>query len=642
LESAQRWNAAIPIQAILALYTDIASNCIIPFSPAAVESGTTRGLRSDSMSKMQQKTTKSASDRMAWSLWFAAFAIFLSVTQFDFVDYDDLKIVFELPQVASGLSWGNLSWAFSTLHADFAYWMPLTWLSHQFDCQFFGRNAGAHHLTNVLLHATNTLLLFRVLHKVTGCMWRSASVALLFAWHPLHVESVAWVAERKSLVCSLFWMLTFLAYLRYVAGRTWQRYVLVFTGCLCALMGKPMAVTLPFSLLLLDFWPLKRWESGGQLDKSFWDRWRGLILEKIPLLALSIIGGFLAYLAQKDVGAVRDDVPLLFRIENAIAAYWIYVRKAFCPDDLIPIYERHPWSLGIVIWAGIFLSGIGFICFRFRQKYPYLLMGFLWYVGNLVPSIGLVPISAHAMADRYTYIPLIGLFIMVSWGVADAFLISKLSPGRIGFAGSAFAAVSFAALAYCTLSQLAFWRNGVTLFTHAVSVAPWSPRAHYLLGMNLLRQDCYEESLTQGYESLRLDSTRPEPFVLIATVLRKTGKFVEAKSFLERALAIKADDKPALSSLAYLLATADAADIRDGVVAVRLAKHLCSLSESRNPKYLSILACAYAEAGQFDEATRTAEMGSATARKVGDTQWAHVLDDQERLFRDQKHFRAAP
>ena len=328
---------------------------------------------------------KDVEDRVAWILWIAAFAIFLPATQFSFLDYDDLVIVSERPQVFSGLSLRNMLWAFSTLHADFAYWMPLTWISHQLDCQLFDGNAGAHHVTNILLHATNTFLLFHVLLKLTGKLWRSACVALLFAWHPLHVESVAWVAERKTLICSLFWILTILAYIRYVASRTWEHYLLVFLGCLAALMGKPMAVTLPFSLLVLDFWPLKRWQDEGEpgaslAGGSFSKIWAKLVLEKTPLLALSLIGSFLAYIAQKQVGALRENVGLLFRIESVPAACWLYVRKTFWPNNLIPIYERHPWQVSVVIWGGIFLVAVSFVSFRLWRRYPYLLMGWLWYL----------------------------------------------------------------------------------------------------------------------------------------------------------------------------------------------------------------------------------------------------------------------
>ena len=582
---------------------------------------------------------KDVQDRVAWSLWFAAFALFLSASRFDFVDYDDLVILFGQPQVSSGVSLHNLVWAFSTLHADFAYWMPMTWLSHQLDCQLFGRNAGAHHLTNVLLHATNTLLLFRVLHKMTGNLWRSACVALLFAWHPLHVESVAWVAERKSLVCSLFWMLTLLAYLRYVAARTWPNYLLVFVGSLGALMGKPMAVTLPFSLLLLDFWPLKRWHSEVDLGGSLWKKWRPLVLEKTPLLALSLGGSFLVYLAQNQVGAVRGDVGLLFKTETTVAAYWLYVRKAFWPSDLIPIYERHPWPIALVIWGGVFLVAVSVLCFRLREKRPYLLMGWLWYLGNLIPSIGIVQIGAQAAADRYTYIPLIGISIMVVWGVADVLTASNRSRRHAREIATAGAVAVFAVLAACTLRQLAFWKDGVSLFTRAVSVAPWSSKAHHLLGMNLLKQASCDQALIHGQASLRLGSTRAETFVLIATVLRKTGRFAEAKSFYERALARRPDDKQALAGLAWLLCTADAADLRDGATALRHAKRLCDLTGSRYPNYVSILACAYAEAGQFDEAIRTAQDGLATALRIGDLQSAGALEDELLLFREHKPLR---
>jgi len=571
-------------------------------------------------------------NRVAWAVWVVTFVLFLPASRFDFVDYDDLMILFEQPRVCSGLSWGNLAWAFGTLHADFAYWMPLTWFSHQLDFQFFGDNPGAHHLTNVLLHATNSLLLFRAFYRATSRLWCSASVAMLFAWHPLHVESVAWVAERKSLVCAFFWMLTLHAYLRYVAARTWRNYTLVFVGVACALMGKPMAVTLPFSLLLLDFWPLARFESSHIGRGSLWRRWSPLVIEKVPLLSVSMAGSILAYVAQHQVGAVREELGLAYRIQTALAGYWLYVRKTFWPADLIPIYERHPWPTIPVVMGGILFVVASSLCLRWRQHRPWLLMGWLWYLGNLVPSIGIVQIGSHALADRYTYIPLIGVFVAVVWGVAElqASFGSSVSRAREVL----FVAVAsvLMALGICTSMQLDHWKNGVSLFRHAIEVAPWSSKAHSLLGMNLLKAGKLDEAVAHGKEALRLKPDRSDACVLIATALRKSGKLAEAKTYYEAVLERRPDDKHALAGLAFMLSGAESKEVRDPRKAVVLAKRLCDLTAHRRPRYVSILAEAYYRAGMREEAVRTAKNGCAMSWEVGDIRSAKAFEDRLRTI----------
>ncbi len=568
---------------------------------------------------------------VGWALWVAAFFLFLPASGFDFVDYDDITILYDVPQVHSGLHLTNILWAFSTLHAGFAYWMPLTWISHQADCQFFGMHPGAHHLTNIILHATNTLLVFKTLQRMTGKHWRSALVALLFAAHPLHVETVAWVAERKSLICTAFWMLTLLAYVAYVSCRNWRRYCFVFVCCACALMGKPMAVTLPISLLLVDFWPLKRFALNNN-DCGIPKLNRALIFEKLPLFCITLLGSFLVYMAQNEVGAVQANVRWSFRIQNAFATYLQYTRKLLLPNDLIPIYERHDWPLYVVIAGILFTIAMTGLSLLLQRRYPYFLFGWAWYCVNLLPSSGLVPIGAHAMADRYSYIPLIGIFIILVWGVSDLINAANLTEGnRILFRGTMIV-ISFTTLALVTGWQLSFWRDGVTLFSRAVCVAPWSPKAHYLLGMNLLKQHSYEFALKEAWEEIRLDPNRAEAFVLAGTALRKMGRFLEARRFYDLALALDPNDISALAGCAYMLSTSGNYDGDDALIAIRFGRRLCELTHNRYAKYEVVLAAAYAAAGQFENAMRTAGEGLVTARNAHDIQSAEALEHQINTF----------
>jgi tetratricopeptide (TPR) repeat protein len=582
---------------------------------------------------------KSESDQTTkWvglALWCAAFSLFMPAARFQFVNYDDFAIIFNRAQVFSGISLRNLVWAFSSLHADFAYWMPLTWISHQMDCQLFGTNAGFHHLTNVLLHSVNTLLLFHVLRRMTGSLWRSAAVALLFAWHPLHVETVAWVAERKSLVCSFFWMLALLAYIRYVRTKTWPNYLMVCAGHLGALMGKPMAVTLPFTLMLLDFWPLNRLRDAGGDTKRDWRDWAPMVVEKLPLFALSIVGGFMAYLGQMEIGALPANIGCKFRFANALVAYWLYLRKTFWPNDLIPLYGRHPWPNETVVLAAILLATISVLAVLLKNKRPYLIVGWCWYLGNLFPSIGLVPFGVQAMADRYTYIPLIGIFIMLAWGMPE--VVAKFGFRfrwfRCALWGAS--AVVLLVLALCTLRQLAYWRDGVTLFMRETEVAPLNPMAHCYLAGNLITVNEYGPALAQAEEALRLEPDSAESLQMLGFILRDSGRFVESRSCYRKALIKNPNHKKALYGLANLLCTLDV-PIRDGVAAIPLAKRLCELTGDRYPKNLSLLACAYASAGRFPEAVETAKKALLIAEQTEDYQFVSKLTEQLYLFNEGK------
>lgn len=414
-------------------------------------------------------------------------ALYWPITQHPFILYDDEAYVTGNTHVTTGLSGTNLVWAFTSGEA--ANWHPLTWLSHQADCTLFGLRAGWHHFGNLLFHVVNTLLLFAFLRTGTGAIWRSALVAALFAWHPLHVESVAWVSERKDVLSTFFWLLTLMAYVRYARSRSslnsqlsTLNYLLALFFFACGLMSKPMVVTLPCVLLLLDFWPLKRIE-------SFWLRVEGsntpvkrpstpdsqlsthsqlstLLWEKVPFFILAAAGSAVTLLVQSSGGALWH-TSLMGRFANAAIAYARYVAKTFWPDDLAIIYA-HPehWPAAMSLGATLVLVAWTVLCARQWRQKPYLAVGWFWFLGTLVPTIGIIQVGGQYMADRYTYIPSIGLFVVLVWGAADLVMaqprwknISLITAGG--------------ALAGCLLVtsiQITYWRDNVRLFRHALEV----------------------------------------------------------------------------------------------------------------------------------------------------------------------------
>ena len=368
---------------------------------------------------------------ICFSLVISILCIYWQVRHFSFVNYDDPQYVTANYAVQAGLAFENIRWAFTAVHAN--NWHPLTWLSHMLDCQIYGLDPGRHHLTNVLFHILNTLLLFLVFKKMTGALWKSAFVAALFALHPLHVESVVWVAERKDVLSTFFFMLTLWSYTRYVERTNLYNYLMVLLFFMLGLMTKPMLVTLPFVFLLLDYWPLQRFcfgssDSNGQ--RSFY--W-GLVWEKMPLFILSSASSVVTYLVQKSSGAVNSlaAIPFHVRIANALLSYVSYIEKMLWPEHLAVLYPYPnvilPWK---IVCAGLLLMMISVFIFRRLRSKPYLAVGWLWYLGTLVPVIGIVQVGAQAMADRYTYVPLIGIFFIAAWGGAD--LVTKWRFRKIG------------------------------------------------------------------------------------------------------------------------------------------------------------------------------------------------------------------
>ena len=433
------------------------------------------------------------------------FLAYYPVLSSDFTNYDDPSYVTSNPQVKPGISLSSIWWAFSTFYSY--NWHPITWISHMLDVEFFGLNPAWHHVTNLMLHVANSLLLFVLFRKMTGAHWKSLYIASLFALHPFHVESVAWVAERKDVLSTLFWLLTMLVYVKYARNPKpipYARFTLLF---ILGLMAKSMLVTLPFVLLLMDYWPLGRLghHSPGASGTNHVSRnmsFSHLVLEKVPLLLLSIASMIITYLAQRKGGALPPDSSLIVNAGHALVNYVKYAFKMLWPSKLAAFYPYDPAAISAwqIAMAMISLLIITVLALRGAKRFPYLPVGWFWYLGVFVPVIGFVRIGQHAMADRYTYIPLIGLFIVVVWGIED--LARRLHAGRTVLAG--FMIVLFTICLVLTNQQTKKWHDSVTLFTHALEVTENNWLAHKNLGAALANQGKLVEALKHVSESLRI------------------------------------------------------------------------------------------------------------------------------------------
>ena len=433
-------------------------------------------------------------------------AMFWQVRHHDFINYDDGLYISENPHIQEGLTWEGIKWAFSadlfsdSPNADF--WIPLTFFSHLLTIELFGMNPSGHHLINLLLHLLNTVLLFVILRRMTGALWPSAFVGALFAVHPLHVESVAWITERKDVLSTLFLLLTVWAYVRYTDHPRLHRYLLVVLVFTLGLMAKPMLVTLPFVLLLLDYWPLGRLPLAGLTrPRGLKALWR-LVWEKIPLFALAGAFSVMTYLTlQRGVGIhALESFPLGTRISNALVSYVSYIQKMIWPRGLAVFYP-HPGN-ALPLWqvggASLLLVCITVLVIRVLQRRPYLAVGWLWYLGTLVPVIGLVRAGDQAIADRYTYLPLIGLFIMIAWAISD--LVAQWHYRRAVLALSA--GVLLSVLMVLTWRQVGHWRNSLTLFEHALQVTDENYLAHNNLGLAYYDLRRLEEALLEYQTAL--------------------------------------------------------------------------------------------------------------------------------------------
>jgi protein O-mannosyl-transferase len=447
----------------------------------------------------------------------ATAGVYGQVAGHEFLNFDDYAYAAKNPHVSTGLSSANAAWAFTSTEAS--NWHPLTWLSLQADASVFGiKIPGGFHVTNLVLHILSTVLLYVALRRMTAAAWPSAAVAALFALHPLHVESVAWVAERKDVLSTVFWMLTLLAYAWYVERPDWKRYLLVAASLGLGLMAKPMLVTLPFVLLLLDWWPLGRLRSPGGAGR--------LVLEKVPLLALAAISCIITVIAQQH--AMTGDQTLDIRLQNAAVSYMAYLGKTLWPTGLIVLYP-YPEVIGLWQWLAAFLA-LAFITatvWRASRRRPYLAVGWFWFLGTLAPVIGLVQVGMQSMADRYTYVPLIGLFIMAAWGLADvAAAWPKVRPVI-----ATLAVTVLVVLAGAAAVQAGFWKNSVTLFRHALEIEDRNALAHNQLGEALALSGDTDGALAEFEKAMAIAPGYAEAYANAAVACLQKRDFSRAAAF---------------------------------------------------------------------------------------------------------------
>src|SRR6266480_2051376 len=609
--------------------------------------------------------------------------VFGQTVAHQFVTYDDPQYVYENAKVAAGLSPQSVLWAFT--HTVGGNWHPLTVISHMLDCQLYGLKPAGHHFTNVLLHTIAVILLFLVLRRMTGTLWQSAFVAALFAIHPLHVESVAWISERKDLLSAFFFMLTLGAYIRYVHKLSFTSYLLVLLVFAFGLMSKPMLVTVPFVLLLLDYWPLRRFDKLPALKSRggivIWlDRQSNyMFLEKTPLLILSGLSCLATIWAQDSATGLLEQLPFTWRLDNALVSYIEYVRQAFCPARL-----------------AIFL----------RKKRPYVFTGWFWYVGMLVPVIGIVQIGEQGHADRYSYLPYIGLFLLIVCAAADLANTWHLRREYLWLA----ATITIAVLSYGAAVQTSFWKNSERLWDHTLSVTSNNDFAHNNLGFLQLRRDELDKAISHFETALKIRSGksqtrynlgtalvhvnlanalaregRPEEAIVhyeqavklrpdygdayykFGSVLFQQGRIDDAIAQWQKALAIQPNDAAGHTSLgnaflqkgwpekaivhyqraaqidpgevsarnnmAWVLATSSDPSIRNGAMALNLARQAVEISGGKDAIFFRTLAASYGECGKFADAIAAAEKGELIAISRGDSDLARTLEKDIALYR---------
>jgi protein O-mannosyl-transferase len=463
-------------------------------------------------------------------------ALYGQIASHDFINLDDEAYVLGNQHVKDGLTWQDIRWAFTS--TEQANWHPLTWLSHELDCQLYGLAPAGHHITSLVFHLFNVLLLFWLLRKVTGWVGRSFLVAALFAIHPLNVESVAWIAERKNVLSTFFFLLTLAAYGWYAEKPNWKRYVPVAVFFALGLAAKPMMVTLPFVLLLIDYWPLQRisdWQDPPEVFPAEQRSAKSLLIEKLPLLLVSAVSSVVTVMAQKAGGAIASlvNIPYHARFENALCSYFLYIWKmlwpsglaAYYPNPFDPAYgpSRGEGMLGAAILSGLFLATISFFIWRLRRTHPYLATGWLWYLGTLVPVIGIVQVGTQSMADRYSYVPLIGLFIALAWGSAD--LAQHWGLGEI--MRQIAAAAVLTALVLVTFRQIGFWQNTFTLWPHAIEVTTDNFVANDLMASAYMEAH-NPRSLHYYQEAARLAPWDAISHGFVAASLQDQGRLREA------------------------------------------------------------------------------------------------------------------
>jgi tetratricopeptide (TPR) repeat protein len=646
--------------------------------------------------------------------------VYLPVAHDDFLVYDDHDYVTENSVVQNGLTWAGIKWAFTTGHAS--NWHPITWLSHMADCELFGLNPGAHHLVNVLFHTANAVLLLLLLFRLTGALWPSAFIAALFAWHPLHVESVAWISERKDVLSTFFALLTLLAYVRYArnpevgsqksetegnrfptsvlglpaSGFYWLALFFFALG----LMSKPMLVTLPFVMLLLDYWPLRRIPNFEfRISNAF-----RLVFEKWPFFVLVAASCIVTVFAQYSGGSVvpLELVPLRYRLANAVTSYLDYFLKMFWPVNLAVLYPTAPLLRTQFFAATVFLIVVSCYVWKTRRMRPYLLVGWLWFLGTLVPVIGLVQVGNQAMADRYTYVPLVGVFIAISFGIKD--LIARFQIGIIPPAVAA--SLILGSCLVLTEQQLSYWKNSEILFRHALAVTknngaacinlgvalegqgfqaealsqyqealrinfrsveahnnlgnllsdmgktnealvqyqealklnPRAPLAHDNLGTLLVKLSRFDEAISQYEQAAQLDPGDFRPHYLMGKALLKQGRDAEAIGKFREALQLNPNDFQTLAFLARGLALSENPQIRNGAEAVALAEKANDLTGGEHPLVLDILAMSYAEVGRFKDAQQIEQQAIQLAQAAG-LKETNIMNRRLELYESSRPYR---
>lgn len=573
--------------------------------------------------------------------------VFRQALNFDFVNYDDEEYVYGNPHVLNGLTGDGFIWAFTK--SGFGYWQPLTWLSLMLDCQLAGPDPGWFHLVNIFLHLANTLLLFAVLKRMTGSLWPSVFVASAFALHPMHVESVVWIAERKDVLSTLFWMLTLTVYTDYVKRPSAARYLAALTFFTMGLMAKPMLVTLPFVLLLLDYWPLSRFEpfrsKKMSVRQSFqvvpkhdsYATFYRMIIEKIPFFLLSALYSIIAYLTQKAGGGLVGVTVHSWKAKvfHSFFSYTAYMSKLFWPANLAVYYPSDalatiaPWRF--VLYA-LVVIGLTFLVFYFGCRRKYLAVGWFWFVGTLVPVIGLIEFTGSAYGDRFTYIPYIGLFIMIAWGLPE--LLSKW-PQRKMVLGMA-AAMMLTGLGLCAHRQVGYWKNSITLFSHAIEVTQGNALAYNNIGIAYSKAGRLQEAMDSLKEAIRIRPDYADAQYNLGTIYGDLGRLQEAMEAYQRTLQINPDYADAYNNLgviygklgrypeaintlkhaikinpeltmAYNNIGISYGDLGCRQEAIDYARRACELTDYRNASFLATLAQAYWSAGQFPEVAETAE-----------------------------------
>ncbi len=591
--------------------------------------------------------------------WF----VFGQTLRHDFINYDDGEYVVRNARVTGGLTINGIIWAFTHVHSS--NWHPLTWISHMFDCQLWGLNPVGHHFTNILLHTTAAILLFLVVREMTGALWRSAFVAALFAIHPLHVESVAWVAERKDILSAIFFTLTVWAYVRYVRNPSPLRYGLVVAFYVVGLLCKPMLVTLPFVLLLFDYWPLQRVPR-----KSEGHSLKRLLLEKLPLFTLSLASCAVTLFAQQGSMQPIAKISLPLRLSNAVVSYVDYLGQMLWPTNLAVLY---PWEavrlgptragLSIALLAGI---STGVLLLRKRR---YLVTGWFWYLIMLVPVIGILQVGNQARADRYTYLPQIGLYLSLAWAGTD--LLFDWPKRRIILA--TVSSLVLAALLFFAHKQTGYWKDSETLWSHALActtdntvaegnlgeayhtlgkkreamihfekalqIAPRQTNVHSNLGVFYLEMGQLDESLAHLEKAIEIEPKFADAHYNLGNTYLEMGRGNDAVTQYRKALDLNPNDTQALNNMAWILATWPDALTRDAGKAVELAERANSLTLGKSPIATATLGAAYAEAGRFPEALETAHRALQLALVEGNTSRADSIREQISLYESGSAFR---